>query len=245
MRMKRRDHPPHLEKPHRRSDVDDEHRDRHGQQGDSEGDGAGGGRWVVDVVEGQRGDREGERGQEDTERGLGDRGPHEGTDDPGDSCELASWSPTSVIAKTTPTTVNIEVATTSSITFAVLGRARFPNPQSSGRPSRPGADTITPNRTPATISARGIAQNLSRTHSPHIRRARWWLGGQPSHLACRGRSRDSSPDRRRPHKLRERWQRPLMPIRADVRCVCPPHEAGEASDERPNSSRLGHQCPSV
>ena len=57
----------------------------------------------------------------------------------GDSCELASWSPTSVIAKTTPTKVSIEDAITCSIVFAVRIRATWPRSQSSGRPSRSGA----------------------------------------------------------------------------------------------------------
>ena len=102
----------------------------------------------------------------------------------GDSCALASWRATSVIAKTTPTKVSIEDAITCSNASAVLVRARFPKPQSSGRPNSSGRDTTTPISTPATISATGIDQNRSRTHSPQ--RTGWCAHRDPA-----GRARTS------------------------------------------------------
>ena len=77
----RGDDPSDLEQPHGGGDVHDEHGDRQGQQGHSDGDGACGGRTIRDVVERQCGEGEGERGQEDAEGGLGHRGTHEDGDD--------------------------------------------------------------------------------------------------------------------------------------------------------------------
>ena len=108
----------------------------------------------------------------------------------GDSCALASWRATSVIAKTTPTKVSIEDAITCSSAFAVLGRATLPSPQSSGRPNSSGAETTTPISTPATISARGIDQNRSRTHSAH--RTGWCAHRDPAGSARTGAAESTS-----------------------------------------------------
>ena len=83
----------------------------------------------------------------------------------GDSWELASCRPTSVIAKTTPTKVSIEEAITCSRAPAVLGRTVLPRSQSEGRPSRSGRDTATAISTLPAIRASGMDQNRSRTHS--------------------------------------------------------------------------------
>src|SRR6188472_419476 len=85
----------------------------------------------------------------------------------GDSCELASWSPTRVIAKTTPTKVSIDDAITCSIVSAVRIRTTRPRSQSVGSPSRSGLQTTTAVSTPASTRTAGIDQNRSRTHSLH------------------------------------------------------------------------------
>ena len=95
----------------------------------------------------------------------------------GESWALASWSPTRVIAKTTPTKVSIEDAITCSNVFAVRALTMWPRSQSTGRPSRPGRETTTAMRMPASTRATGIDQNRSRTHS--LRRTRRCAHGAP------------------------------------------------------------------
>ena len=56
----------------------------------------------------------------------------------GESCELASWCPTRVIAKTTPTNVSMEAAITWSKVSAVEVRTAWPCPRSRGRPMTSG-----------------------------------------------------------------------------------------------------------
>ncbi len=106
----------------------------------------------------------------------------------GESCELASWRPTRVIAKTTPTKVSMEDAITSSIVFAVRIRTTWPRSQLAGRPSRSGRDTTTARSTPASTRAAGIDQNRSRTHSLRRTRRYSWAVPTGSARTCAGRT---------------------------------------------------------
>ena len=153
----------------------------------------------------------------------------------GESCELASWSPTRVIAKTTPTKVSMEDAITCSIVFAVRIRTTWPRSQSVGRPSRSGRETTTAMSTPASTRATGIDQNRSRTHS--LRRTRRYSQEVPT-----GSARTCP---RRCHHVERGGLGQWIFLRADDRQQHGDHERHHDRDHDLGGHRDSRRCPAA